>query len=324
MRVVVAIHDLPVWTIPPAEVDRIASALPDDEVLDAREADARRELMPTADVLFATRIRAHEFVPSRVRWIHSSAVGVGALLIPEVVESPVVVSCSRGVHSEAIAEHAIALALALRRNLHLAVPRQAARIWAQDELSRRRVKTLSATHLLVVGLGTIGARVAAWGAAMGMQVTGIRKRVSETPPQGVTSVLPPERLRDALADADVVVLALPRTEETRALIGRAELGAMKPTAILINVARGRLIDEPALIGALQAGRLGGAGLDAFSHEPLPADSPFWTLPNVLITPHTAAFAGDYWPPVVDLFLENMARFRRGQDLINVVDKRLGY
>jgi len=99
---------------------------------------------------------------------------------------------------------------------------------------------------------------------------------------------------------------------------------MKPTAILINVARGRLVDESALVEALSAGRLGGAGLDAFSQEPLPAESPFWDLPNVLVTPHTAAFAGDYWPPVVDLFLENMTRFRHGQPLINLVDKRLGY
>jgi phosphoglycerate dehydrogenase-like enzyme len=140
----------------------------------------------------------------------------------------------------------------------------------------------------------------------------------------VTAVLPPERLRGALAEADIVVLALPRTEETRAFIGQAELDAMKPTAILVNVARGRLVDEAALIRALETGRLAGAGLDAFQQEPLPPDSPLWRLPNVLMTPHTAAFAGDYWAPVVDLFLENVARFKKGEAIVNVVDKGQGY
>lgn len=325
MRVVVAIHDLPVWTIPPSEVARIAAALPGDEVIDAREPEERRAAFPAADVLFATRIRAAEFQPARaLRWIHSSAVGVGPILIPEVVESPVVVSNSRGIHSEAIAEHAIALALALRRSLHLSTRRQADAEWAQVEISRLRVPTLSETHLLVIGLGSIGARVAALAAGLGMRVTGVRKRVHEPPPPGVTEVLGPDRLRHALHDADVVVLALARTEETRALIGQAELEAMKPTALLINVARGRLVEEPALVRALKTGRIAGAGLDAFQQEPLPPDSPFWTLPNVLVSPHTASFAGDYWTPVVDLFLDNLRRFRHGEELINVVDKMRGY
>jgi len=325
MRIVVAIHDLPVWTIPPREVARLAAALPGDEVRDAREPAERRELIPTADILFATRLSREEFAPAlNVRWIHSSAVGVGPLLIPEVVDGPIVVSCSRGVHSEAIAEHAIALALALRRSLHVAWKFQTATEWGQEPISNRRVPTLSGSRLLVVGLGSIGARVAEMGLGLGMTVTGIRRHVHLPPPSGLTDVRPPERLREALADADVVVLALPRTEETRAVIGEAELDAMKPTALLINVARGRLVDEPALVRALEAGRIGGAGLDAFSREPLPADSPFWRLPNVIVSPHTAAFAGDYWPPVVDLFLENLRRFRAGDDLINVVDKRRGY
>jgi D-2-hydroxyacid dehydrogenase (NADP+) len=325
MRVVVAIHDLPVWSIPPAEITRLAAALPDDAVIDAREAAERRAIIPTADVLFATRISVEEFAPARrLRWIHSSAVGVGGLLVPPVVESSVVVSNSRGVHSDAIAEHAIALTLALRRSLHVAVARQAVREWAQDEISRRTVSTLAKTRLLVVGLGSIGARVAALGVGLGMHVAGVRKRMDAPPLSGVSPVFPPERLREALADADVVVLAVPRTEQTRALIGRAELEAMPRSAILVNIARGRLVDDAALVHALETGRIAGAGLDAFQQEPLGTDSPFWHLPNVLITPHTAAFAGDYWAPVVDLFLENVGHFRRGEPVVNVVDKRLGY
>ena len=325
MRIVVAIHDLPVWSIPKAAVARLAEALPDDEVLDAREPAERRSLIPTADVLFATKIKAEEFAHARaLRWIHSSAVGVGPLLIPEVVASPVVVSNSRGVHSEAIAEHAIALALAMRRGLHVAMARQAERVWAQAEISHHDVKPLSQSRLLVIGLGTIGARVASYGAGLGMHVTGIRRHLHLAAPPGVTTVLPPEQLRDALPSADVIVLAVPRTEETRALIGRDELAAMKRTAILVNVARGRLIDDEALLEALRANRIGGAALDAFQQEPLPPDHPFWTMPNVLMSPHTAAFAGDYWWPVCALFLENLARYKQGRELVNVVDKEKGY
>lgn len=325
MRIVIAIHDLPVWSIPASEVDRIARALPGDEIVDARESEARRQAYPEADILFATRLGADEFtLARRVRWIHSSAVGVGTLLSPALVKSDVVVSNSRGVHSEAIAEHAMALALGVRRQLHTAVRRQGQREWAQQEIYERHVPTLSQTRLLVIGLGTIGARVAAQAAGMGMRVTGIRRRIGEPLPPGVSEVLPPERLREALGTADVVVLALPRTEETRALIGRPEFEAMKRSAVLVNVARGRLVDEAALVEALETGRIAGAGLDAFQQEPLPADHPLWRLPNALITPHTASFSGNYWPPVVDLFLENFARFRKGEALVNVVDKGRGY
>jgi phosphoglycerate dehydrogenase-like enzyme len=325
MRIVIAIHDLPMWSIPDSEVDRITRALPEDDVVNARELDARRQVYPDAEVLFATKLRAEEFaLARRLRWIHSSAVGVGTLLSPALVQSDVIISNSRGVHSEAIAEHAIALALGVRRQLHVAVARQGRRQWAQEEMYERRVPTLGESRLLVIGLGTIGARVAAYGAGLGMRVTAIRRRMDEPLPRGVSEVLAPDKLKQALGSADVVVLALPRTEETRALIGREEFDAMKPSAVLVNVARGRLVDDDALVDALKSGRIAGAGLDAFHAEPLPADHPLWELPNVLITPHTASFSGDYWPPVVDLFLKNLQRFRRGETLINVVDKQRGY
>jgi phosphoglycerate dehydrogenase-like enzyme len=325
LRVVVAVHDPPVWTLPETQVSRIKASLPDDEVVGAREPDERRREFPAAEVIVTTKFNAREFeLCRRLRWIHSTAVGVGAVLSPEVVESRVIISNSRGVHSEAIAEHAIALALALRRRLHIAAARQAARQWAQVEIQAARVSTLTNTRLLVVGLGSIGARIAALGHGLGMHVTGVRRRLDQPAPYGVAEIRPPEQLRDALGHADIVVLALPRTTETRALMGDAEFEAMRPSGILVNIARGRLIDDDALVRALESGRIAGAGLDAFHVEPLPDAHPFWRLPNVLITPHTAAFAGDYWPPVVDLFLENMRRYKEGEGLINVVDKRAGY
>jgi phosphoglycerate dehydrogenase-like enzyme len=325
MRIVVSIHDLPVWSIPDAEIDRLAAALPDDEIVSAREADARGREFPYADVLFATRIRSGEFVAApSVRWMHSSAVGVGPLLPREVVESAVVVTNSRGVHSAAIAEHAVALLLALRRGLHLARDRQQGAVWAQEELQARRVPVAEASEVLVVGLGSIGLRIASMCAGLGMRVTGVRRDSARAVPAFMKSVLPPRRLRDALATADAVVLAAPQTDDTRALIGRDEVAAMKPSAVLVNIARGQLVDDDALIEALEGGRIAGAGLDAFRREPLPVDSPYWHLPNVLVSPHTASFAGDYWAPVVDLFLENVRRFKAREPLLNPVDKRLGY
>jgi len=157
-----------------------------------------------------------------------------------------------------------------------------------------------------------------------MCVMGMRRRKAEPVPPGVSEIVGSDRLVDALGAADVVVLALPRTEDTRTLIGSAELAAMKRTALLINVARGRLVDEDALVSALERGVIAGAGLDAFIQEPLPSDHPLWRTPNTLITPHTASFAGDYWAPVVDLFLENLARFKRSEPLLNMVNKQLGY
>jgi len=325
VRIAVAIHDPPVWTIPSAEVERIARALPHDRVVDARDPSARLAAFADADVLFATRISAAEFAAARdVRWIHSSAVGVGGLLPPAVVESPVLVTNARGVHSDTIAEHAIALLLALRRQVPAAVAHQASRTWAQSELYVRAVAPLAQTRMLIVGLGSIGTRVARLAAGLGMPVAAVRRRPLEPVPAGVRRVVGPEELVGSLADADVVVLALPRTDDTRSLIGEAELAAMKRSALLINVSRGRLVDEAALVRALETGRIAGAGLDAFQQEPLPSDHPLWRAPNTLITPHTATFSGDYWTPVVDLFLDNLARLKRAEPLVNVVDKRRGY
>ena len=325
MRVVVAVHDPPVWTMPAEHVARIAASLPADEVVPARELDERRREFPTADVIVTTRLSGEEFtLARRLRWIHTTAVGVGPLLSKPAVESDIPITNARGSHSEAIAEHAVALVLALRRGLHTAAARQAERRWAQLELQARRVATLPDTHLLVVGLGSIGSRIAALAKGLGMRVTGVRRRLDQPVPDGVSDVVAPEQFREALPRADAVVLAVPRTSETRALMSDAEFAVMRPSAVLVNIARGRLIDDAALIRALESGRISGAGLDAFQEEPLPPTHPFWGLPNVLITPHTAAFAGEYWPPVVDQFLENMRRYKKGEPLLNVVDKEAGY
>jgi phosphoglycerate dehydrogenase-like enzyme len=325
MTIVVSINDPPMWVIPAGEVERIAAALPADIVRHAPTAVERREALADADVLLGTGITPDEFACSpRLRWMHSTAVGVARLLPPPVVQSDVVVTNSRGVHSEAIAEHALALVLALRRRLHVAAARQRDRVWAQRELAEVRLAPLGRSTLLVVGLGTIGARVAELAIGLGMRVVGVRKRAEMKPPRGVEVVLPVDRLRDALPEADAIVLAIPRTHDNRVLLGAPEFARMKRGVIIVNVARGQLIDDDAFITALEQGAVGAAGLDAFQREPLPVDHPFWSMPNVLVTPHSGAFAEEYWRPVVDLFLDNVERFRRGMPLRNVVDKALGY
>jgi len=325
VRIVASVNDPPVWVLPSPEVRRIASVLTDAEVIEARTTEERARALPDADVLIASKISSAEVVLlKRLRWIQSTAVGVAPLLVPEIVNSPIVVTNVRGVHSQPIAEHAIALVLALRRQLHTARDRQSVRDWAQAEIQAVRVPVLADSTLLVVGLGAIGSRVAALGAGLGMRVIGVRRRLAKPAPPGVTSVVGPDHLREVLPQADAVVLATPRTENTRAMIGEAEFALMKRSAVLVNVARGRLIDDAALIAALERGAIAGAGLDAFIREPLPDESPLWRMPNVLITPHTAAFGADYWRPAVDFFLENYERFCRGDSLINVVDKAQGY
>jgi phosphoglycerate dehydrogenase-like enzyme len=324
IRILVAIHDLPVWSIPDDQVRRLAAALPDDEVVHVRS-EADRPALATADIAFAHRLSEDELERAvRLGWVHSPSVGVGALLTPAALESPVVVTNSRGVHSEAIAEHALALALALRRGLHTAAWRQVEGRWAQGEIGARRVPVLSRTHLLVVGLGSIGSRLAQLGAGLGMRVTGVRRRVDRPAPPYVERVVAASDLGSVLSEADIIVLCAPATRGTDGLIGSSELQAMKSSAVLVNVARGELVDEEALMRALNERRLDGAGLDAFRREPLPESHPFWRSRHALLTPHIAAFSGDYWTPVVDLFLDNVSRFRRGDTLINRVDKDAGY
>lgn len=321
MRIAVSVHDPPVWSIPPAVVDRLRASLPADEVVDARSPEERARAFAWAEVLIATRITAEEFGLARhVRWMHTTAVGIGGLLPRPVVESDVVVTNTRGVHSDSIAEHAIALALAVRRRFPIAAAAQAQRTWVQADLMTAEVPTLAGSCMLVVGLGSIGSRVASHAAGLGMRVLGIRRRADQPSPPAVAEAGGPERLREWLPRADVVVLAVPQTDDTRALLGEAEFRLMRRTAVLVNVARGGLIDEKAFERAILEGAIAGAGLDAFVREPLDPESPLWRLPNVLITPHSASFRSDYWEPVMDLFRENLERFRSGRPLLNVVDK----
>jgi phosphoglycerate dehydrogenase-like enzyme len=198
-------------------------------------------------------------------------------------------------------------------------------VWAQDTmLHPPLLRTIAGSHVLIIGLGGIGTATAGALAALGARVNAVRRSTSRPKPDFVDHVAPPERLLHLLPSADVVVLAAPQTKETRGLIGPRELEAMRSDAILVNVSRGGLVDEAALAEALANGTVGAAALDVFEQEPLPKDSPLWSMDNVLITPHTAGFRPDHWDAVIELFTENLRRFDSGQELLNVVNKKAGY
>jgi phosphoglycerate dehydrogenase-like enzyme len=254
-----------------------------------------------------------------LRWVQSHGVGVDGLLNEELIESDLILTNGATLHTVPMAETVMALMLAAARRLPEHVVDQQARQWRRLPKRELRGSTVG-----IVGMGRIGTEVARLCAAFGARVIGLRRTSSATPPPGVARMYGPDGLRPLLAESEYVVLTLSLNPTSRGLLGADEIAAMQPTAILINVARGDVIDEPALIAALRDGRLAYACLDTFQQEPLPADSPLYDLPNVLITPHNSASSPHMEERVIELFLENLGRLVRGEALVNVVDKRRGY
>ncbi len=314
------------WVLPRVFVDDLRCAFPQHTFIDVWDEDGIRRLIPDADVAFVPYVdRAMLASAPRLRWIQSPAVGVGGMLFPEMIASPIVITTARGIRARAIAEHVLGVTIALARQLHVAVRHQVAHEWVQDRIEASgAVRTLLGRRMAIVGLGSIGLEVARAASAFGLRVSAIRRRVDSARPDGVDEVLPPERLGELLGKSDIVVLSAPVTAATRGLIGRRELAQMKAGAFLVNISRGQLVDDAALVDALTSRHLGGAALDVFAHEPLDPASPYWDLPNVIITPHTSGAMEDYWATLVALFADNLQRFERGAPLLNVVDKSAGY
>jgi phosphoglycerate dehydrogenase-like enzyme len=327
MNIVIAVYsDAPAWTMPRSFVDALRRDFPQHTFLDAWDGETLRACLPEADAAFSAAINRTAFASlPRLRWVQSPAVGVGGMLGPELAASPVILTSARGVRARAMAEHVIGVILALARRLPLVIRRQLAHDWALNEIETSgAIRTLHGRRLAIVGLGAIGLAVAPIASALGVRVSAVRKRTDQPRPDSVEEVLPPERLFDLLARSDIVVLAAPLTPETHRVIGAEALKHIKPGALLVNVGRGKLIDDDAVIAALGDGRLGGAALDVFTKEPLDPASPYWDLPNVIITPHISGAMEDYWTPLVALFAENLRRFESGRPLLNVVDKEAGY
>lgn len=325
MKVLVSVHSpSTVWNIPEEFVERLRRRFPAHQFLHATSDAQTARLIPEADALFSSDMDGRLFAAARrLQWIHSPAAGVGNMLFPELVASPVVLTNSRGMAADTMAEHVVAVTLALFRRLPDAWRRQAEREWAQDAIGATGDRTIGGSTALIVGLGAVGSGAAWRMAALGARVVGVRRRGTAMP-DGVEALVAVDRLREVLPAADIVVLTAPHTRETGRLLDAAALAAMKPEAVLVNVSRGALVDEAALADALAAGRLGGAALDVFEREPLPIDSPLWSLPNVLITPHTSGFRRDHWDAATSIFERNLERFFAGEPLLNVVDKAAGY
>jgi phosphoglycerate dehydrogenase-like enzyme len=254
------------------------------------------------------------------RWVHSRSAGLETLLFPALVDSPAVLTNARGVYSPALAEFTLGALLYFAKDVPRLRRSQAAGKWDPFDMEPLAGRTVG-----IVGYGDIGQAVARRARTFGMGVIGLRRRPEASAGDPlVDEVLPLEARLDLFRRADDVVIATPLTPETRGLVGRAEIGAMKPTATLTNLGRGAVIDEPALIEALEAGRIKGAALDVFATEPLPAGHPFWRLENVLVSPHCADNKPGWLEESMRFFLVNLERFRRGEPLGNVVDKRRGY
>ncbi len=327
MNVLISIQQpVRAWQIPADGVVTLRRRFPHITFVHATDADARRRGLDTCDVAYTWILSPAELMGApRLRWVHTSAVAVETLCLPELFARGVLVSNSRGVQATPIAEHVLAVTLALAKQLPFVLENQRSARWAQNELGDDRLPWLLRGRTLgLIGLGTIGREIARLAAAFGMRVVGIRRRPNRERVEAVEEILPPTSLDDLLAAADVLVIAAPLTPETDQLIGARELARMKPQAILINVGRARILDSDALVGALVARRLGGAALDVFPQEPLPEDHPLWTCPNMLLTPHTSGFRQGHWDEVIELFSENLRRFERGDELRFRVLPELGY
>ena len=264
-------------------------------------------------------------------WVHSATSGVERALTPAALARDILVTNARGVFSRPIAEHVLLMILAISRHLPDLLELQRERTWQPLEGRELRELTIG-----IVGYGSLGRSVASLASAFGARVIAMRRRPDAGAPASIDEddgfpfeprldrVVGPDRLADLLPESDIVVLAAPLTPETEGMIDEAAIGAMKRDAWLINVARGRLVDDTALIRALRENRIGGAALDTFRDEPLPQASAYWELPNVILTPHTAWSSARVLDRSIDLFCDNLVRFSRGEPLRNVVDPAAGY
>lgn len=281
------------------------------------------ETLQGADALlvwdfFSTAVQAAWSSADRLRWIHVASAGVDRLLFPELQRSHVVVTNSRGVFDRPIAEFVLGAILAFAKDLPTTLDLQRRQVWRHRETER-----IDGAQVLVVGTGPIGRCIGQLLSAAGMRVSGVGRQGREDDPD-FGRVRPQADLLDLVGHSDYVVLAAPLTPETRGMFGAEAFARMKPSARLVNIARGPIVDEQALADALHQGRIAGAALDVFDQEPLPVGHPLWSTPNTIISPHMSGDFVGWLDSLASLFVENFRRWEAGEDLLNVVDKTLGY
>lgn len=327
MKVLLAIHHrFELWNAPDWLGPRLQREFPQHIFVQLQNLDRLINEIADAEVLVGWQLRPEQFrVADKLRWIHATTAAVHQLMFPELVASDVRVTNSTSIHGPVVAEHAIALVLALAKGLHFAVNQQAQHRWAQQDLwsSAFRPREVAGATLGVIGLGAIGRECVRLAKALGMRVVALREH-PEKGSEGADQVLGPAQLDQLLAEADYVLLAAPLTGRTRALFNAETFSKMRNDACFLNVSRGDLVDENALERALRTRKIRAAALDVFQTEPLPPESPLWSLENLLITPHSAALTDKLWDRHYVRIAENLRRYMAGQTLLGEVDKEKGY
>ena len=319
-------HPDGVWNLPAEQLDPLRAEFPSVRFTSARDRSEVDRLMPESEIVLGWALSRENLSTARaLRWVHVTAAGVGSLLFPEFVESPVVLTNGRGMHAAAMAEHTLAVMLPFVRKLHLARDAQRERRWNQGGIWTHHpsIGELAGGTLGLIGFGSVGQAIAVRARALGLGVLAVRRHPARDP-SPADAQWGTDRLGELLERSDWVVLAAPLTNETRAMIGARELAQMQPHAVLVNLGRGSLVEEHALIEALAAGRIAGAALDVFESEPLPPESPLWSMPQVIVTPHVSGLGPRYWERAIALFRDNLRRYLAAEPLLNVVDKRAGY
>lgn len=342
-HVVIDLNDQrPIWAQPEWFTREIREALPGDWTMAVMETpsegtgDGSTRVHP--DVMAAVadaRIYmgfgiAEELLKGapELGWVHTGSAGVGSSLTPEMRRRDLVFTNSAGIHGPPMAEAVLGMMLHFSRGLDFAVRNQEARRWDTDPFyaADAPLREISHSTVGILGLGGIGGEVAWRCVALGARVLGLKRTRGGHVPEGVEAVHDDDGYHRLLAESDFVVVTAPDTPETRGMVDGAALARMKEGAVLVNVARGRLVVEEALVEALREGRIRGAGLDVVATEPLPADSPLWILPNVLLTPHVSPVTRHFWRREADLVLHNLHCFLEGRadEMRNVVDREAGY
>jgi len=304
----------------------LAQLPPETRIAVGNSVEAFRSAAPTADVIFnwslgGGLLRDVFLMCPQVKWVHSRAAGLDGQLFPELIESPVPMTNGSGVFSQSLGEFALAAILYFAKDLRRMVRNQLAGTWEQFDITEIANQTVG-----IIGYGDIGRAVASRVRAMGMQVLAVKRKgapLYNVDPM-VTQIFGPDGRLEMISRCDYVVVAAPLTPDTRGMIGAAEFDAMKPEAVIINLGRGPVIDEAAMVNALTKGQIKGAALDVFDKEPLPDGHPFYRLENVLLSPHCADHTPDWLDQAMRFFVEQFDRYRTGVPLKNVVNKQLGY
>jgi phosphoglycerate dehydrogenase-like enzyme len=314
------------WQAKPLMAETLRERWPQMQVAHAPTFSEMVPELPDTDIFVGAVIRPeHVRQAPKLKWIHSTSAGIGQLTFPEIKDAGIMVTNASGVFSVPMAEHTIGLILALARNFPDTTRQQDQKIWSQQLLwdKPQHLTEINGTTLVIVGFGSIGREIAKRAAALEMKVIGVN-RSGQGDLAGAQQIVSMEKVNEVLPEADFVVLCAPETAETKNLFDLKRFIQMKRGARLINLGRGSILDEAALVRSLESGHLGGAALDVANVEPLPAESPLWTAPNLLITPHTSAISSHLWLRQTELLVKLLERWFDGRQLFNVADLTKGY